>query len=93
MATIRAAIPDSPPRHMPTGETAVEQAVRHVMEGEEHLKRQRRILAELRADGHPTTEAEETLAMLEAMQRAHKARLRQLTDRLEAPAPASANDR
>jgi len=95
MATIRAATQDNPPRPEPAEETAVEQAVRHVIEGEAHLERQRRILAELRADGHPVAEAEAILETLEATQRTHKAHLRQLVERLEASAApqASANER
>ncbi len=91
MATIRAATPDSPLQFTPSGETPVEQAVRHVMEGEEHLKRQRRALSDLKAAGHPTMGAEMTLKAFEASQENHKAHLRRLVDRLEAPA-ASAND-
>jgi hypothetical protein len=93
MATIRAATQDRSPRYTPTGETPVEQAVRHVLEGEVDLERQRRILTELRADGHPTSEAEQLLAALEATQENHKAHLRQLVGGLEASGQAAANGR
>ena len=93
MATIRAATPDSPPQYTSTGETPVEQSVRHVREGEAHLERQRLLIAELRADGHPTDQAEALLAALERTQETHKAHLRELVERLEASAATAANDR
>jgi hypothetical protein len=46
-------------------------AERHVAEGEVHLLRQRRLVSDLRRDGHDTAESEKFLAQLEALQVMH----------------------
>jgi hypothetical protein len=55
------------------------QARRHVTEGEQHVARQRNLLAELPRDGHDTTEAAKLLENFEDLQRMHVAD----SDRLE----------
>lgn len=47
------------------------QAERHVLEGEEHLARQRKVISELERDGHDTTTAVELLREFERSQAAH----------------------
>ena len=49
-------------------ETPLEKAIRHAMNGARILARHRRLIAELRADGHDTTSAEALLATLIATQ-------------------------
>lgn len=58
-----------------TSETEQEMCVRHVREGEEHVSRQRRIVAELRAGDHPTALAEQLLAEFEKTLDDHRAHL------------------
>jgi hypothetical protein len=50
----------------------LEQAERHVAEGKGHIKRQRRIIVELRRDGHDTKTAEELLKVLLQTQTTHE---------------------
>lgn len=52
-------------------ESHLAQARRHVAEGEQHVSRQRELLAELARDGHDTTEAVKLLANFEDLQRMH----------------------
>jgi hypothetical protein len=64
---------------MRPGETLLQMAERHVREGEEHVAKQRRIVADLREGGHPTRVAETLLDEFEATladHRAHLARIR-----------------
>ena len=56
-------------------ETELEMAVRHVVVGRALLKRQDRILVELRADGHPTAAAEQLRSTLAQTQRLHEEHL------------------
>ena len=49
------------------------QAERHVVEGEEHLARQRALIDKLRRDGHDTTTAVELLHEFERSQAVHVA--------------------
>jgi hypothetical protein len=46
-------------------------AERHVAEGEHHLARQRRLIAEMERDGHDTRSALELLSTLEQTQAMH----------------------
>src|SRR5262249_34192562 len=50
----------------------LELAERHVVEGKGHITRQRRIIAELRRDGHDTKTAEELLKALLQTQMTHE---------------------
>lgn len=50
----------------------------HVAEGEIHLLRQRRLISDLRRDGHDTTQARGLLAAFEAAQASHCAHRDQL---------------
>jgi hypothetical protein len=59
-------------------------AERHAAEGEDHIERQRRILAELERDGHDTALARKLLATLEATQAQHVANRDRLRRELEA---------
>lgn len=63
---------------MHEGETELEMAQRHVASGRRLIENQRRILAELRADEHPTTAAEQLLQELERSQQLHEEHLRSL---------------
>ena len=49
----------------------LELAERHVAEGEQHLARQRRLIAELERDGHDTALALELLREFERTQASH----------------------
>ena len=49
----------------------LEQAERHVALGEQHLARQRQIVADLERDGHDTTTAVELLREFERSQAGH----------------------
>ena len=49
----------------------LEQAERHVAEGEQHIARQRELIAELERDGHDTTTAIELLRTFEQSQAGH----------------------
>jgi hypothetical protein len=54
-----------------TLEEHLEAAERRIAQGQQHLSSQRAIVAELRADGHDSREAEELLAILEQSQALH----------------------
>ena len=58
-------------------ESAIEQAERHVREGEEHIAKQRALLAELEQQGHrhEADQARKTLAVLEESMRLHREHL------------------
>lgn len=64
---------------MPEHETELEMASRHVAEGRIAVERQRKILAELRRDGHPIEEAMKVLSVFERTQALHEAHLDRLT--------------
>jgi len=51
----------------------LEMAQKHVTEGEQHIARQRRLIAELERDGHDTALALELLREFERSQAAHVA--------------------
>ena len=57
----------------------LEQVRYHIAQGEKHIARQRRLVAELELDGHEATHARETLNRFEDLQRLHV----QERDRLE----------
>jgi hypothetical protein len=57
---------------MSPDETPLEMAQRHVREGDAHVASQRRILAELRRDGHPTEMAQTLLAEFESSAAEHR---------------------
>lgn len=62
-------------------------AKRHVAEGEEHVERQKMLIAELARDGHDTAVAQKLLATLEQLQvqfTAERERLEREAKRLEA---------
>ena len=46
-------------------------AKEHVVEGEEHIRRQHQVIADLESDGHDTTQAREILVTLEHSQALH----------------------
>lgn len=50
-----------------------EQAERHVREGRQHIDRQRRVVAELERDGHPSEMSRELLDTFEQLQAQHVA--------------------
>jgi hypothetical protein len=56
-----------------TIEEHLEQARRHVAEGEEHVARQQQIVDELERDGHDTTQAREVLKVFEETLATHVA--------------------
>ena len=58
-------------------ETAIEQAERHVREGEEHVAKQAALLAKLEQEGHlhEAEQARKTLAVLEESLRLHREHL------------------
>src|SRR4051794_8955013 len=63
---------------MGTQETPLQMALRHVREGEEHIARQRVLIAELKAGGHPTADAEALLTTFESSQHEHVDHLKKL---------------
>ena len=64
---------------IPLRETALQMAQRHVIEGEKHIEHQRHMIADLRADGHSTVEAEMLLETMLQTQAAHEQSLARLT--------------
>jgi hypothetical protein len=66
---------------MAPAETELEMVTRHIREGAEHVAKQRALIAELRANGHPTGEAEALLATFEDLQRQHEAHLARIEGR------------
>jgi hypothetical protein len=64
---------------IPLRETALQMAQRHVIEGEKQIERQRRIIAELRADSRSTVEAEKLLETMVQTQAAHERSFARLT--------------
>lgn len=67
-------------------ERHLQQAQRHVSEGEQHIVGQRELLSRLQRDGHDTKEAARLLASFEDLQRLHIAD----RDRLEKALAGSA---
>ena len=66
---------------MAGAETDFEMVLRHVREGEACVARQREIIAELAAGGHPTDMAETLLAQFETILLEHKAHLARIAGR------------
>ena len=64
-------MPSPIPRHVLLEH--LEQARRHVAEGERHILRQRELVAEMERDGHGTAEARRLLEQFEEMQTLHVA--------------------
>ncbi|MBB2960949.1 hypothetical protein [Methylobacterium sp. R2-1] len=60
---------------MSVDETDLEMVHRHVREGEEHLAKQRALIARLKLSELPTEEAEALLHTFEDLQGQHKAHL------------------
>jgi hypothetical protein len=70
-------------RHSEVGHLAL--AERHVAEGEQHLARQRKLVAELQRDGHDTALAIELLHEFERTQASHIAERDRLRAELSIP--------
>jgi hypothetical protein len=70
-------------------ETELEMVRRHVREGEEHLAKQRALIARLKTSHRPTEDAEALLDTFEDLQRQHKAHL-VLIESKDARAPGGA---
>ena len=66
---------------MKPNETHLQMARRHVAEGTEHIRRQEQLIAELKADGHLTDQAEELLATMRESQRLHEEDLSRLLNK------------
>ena len=64
-------------------------AEKHVLEGQNHLERQRELIAELEAAGHDATQARSLLSIFERTQHAHQAHLRMLQRDLRDESPGS----
>jgi hypothetical protein len=60
-------------------ETPLQMAQRHVIEGTHHVERQREIIAELHAKGHPTDIAKQILETMLQTQASHEQDLARLT--------------
>ena len=65
---------------MKPGETLIQMAERHILEGERHVRSQRAILARLDADGLPTDVAEDLLQQFESSLADHRASLARMRD-------------
>ena len=71
----------------------LELAKEHVAEGEEHIRRQHQMMAELERDGHDITMALEVLNTLEQAQALHLAGRDRLTKKLWSRRPSLSETR
>lgn len=71
----------------------LEMAFRHVREAEQHVARQKAIIAELRRDGHSTKQAEDILEIFKSTLATHRESLRRrLQEQSRAEPPEKSGD-